>query len=351
MLQVGDCAESFFDGAPRATRARLALIERLACDMEGEIGRPVMRIARMGGQFAKPRSTDFEHTPAGSLPVFRGHLVNSEVPAGTARRHDPRRMLRGYAASARVAAEVCRAADRTPPPGSGAASRRSVWLAHEALVLDYELAMLREAAVVPYLASTHLPWVGERTRRLDGAHIELLSRVRNPVMCKVGAGTSEAEVEALARRLNPGAIPGRLTLIPRMGAIDVVRRLPPLVAAVKRTGIPVVWVCDPMHGNTRRLRDGRKARLVTDVCAEVAGFVAVLGASGIQPGGLHLEVALDDAGECLDEYDSQPRRLSGREPALCDPRLSPLQARTVIGEFAAQMRHTRMPAARASAAA
>jgi 3-deoxy-7-phosphoheptulonate synthase len=215
-------------------------------------------------------------------------------------------------------------------------------------VLDYELAMLRETAAAPYLASTHLPWIGERTRRLDGAHIELLSRVRNPVMCKVGAGTSEAEIQALATRLNPAAIPGRLTLVPRMGAIDVVRRLPPLVAAVQRTDIPVVWVCDPMHGNTLRLRNGRKARRVSDVRAEVAGFVTALAASGVRPGGLHLEVAPEDAGECIDdEQSSPPRRLFGREPALCDPRLSPQQAHTVIDEFIAQMRHTWTPAIRA----
>lgn len=208
-----------------------------------------------------------------------------------------------------------------------------MWTSHEALLLDYELPMIRTLADgCRWLASTHWPWVGDRTRQLDGAHVALLASITNPVACKVGPSMSADEVVRLCERLDPHRMPGRLTLIVRMGAGKVADRLPVLVAAVQRAGHPVIWLCDPMHGNTITTPDGRKTRLLVAISQEIGEFrKAVVGAGGVA-GGVHLETTPDDVTECVADA-SALASVGDRYTSLCDPRLTPWQAVSVLAAW------------------
>ncbi|MFD5970756.1 3-deoxy-7-phosphoheptulonate synthase [Streptomyces sp. NPDC060311] len=316
VLQGGDCAEI----PDRATAERAArageLLRSLGDAFAARAGRPVVTVGRIGGQYAKPRSEPVEVRDGRELPVFRGHLVNDPAFEAGARRPDPYRMLVGYRAAATVADVL-------------AGVRPRVWTSHEALVLDYEMPLLRREPEGLVLTSTHWPWIGERTRQLDGAHVELLSRVVNPVAVKVGPAMTAAELAGLCERLDPDREPGRLTLIARLGAGRVDSLLPGLVAAVRRAGHPVVWLCDPMHGNTLRGPGGRKIRVVGSLVSEVRGFHAAVTAERGTPGGLHLEVTADPVVECVSDAAEAPWPVGAPEP-LCDPRLHPGQARQVV---------------------
>ena len=316
VLQAGDCAEI----PDRATAERTArtgeLLHSLGEAFAARAGRPVVTVGRIGGQYAKPRSEPVEVRDGHELPVFRGHLVNDPAFEAGARRPDPYRMLVGYRAAATVADVL-------------AGVRPRVWTSHEALVLDYEVPLLRREPEGLVLTSTHWPWIGDRTRQLDGAHVELLSRVVNPVAVKVGPAMTAAELAALCERLDPDREPGRLTLIARLGAGRVGTLLPGLVAAVRRAGHPVVWLCDPMHGNTLRGPGGRKIRVVGSLVSEVRGFHAAVTAERGTPGGLHLEVTADPVVECVSDATESPWPAGAPEP-LCDPRLHPGQARQVV---------------------
>ncbi|WP_308257429.1 3-deoxy-7-phosphoheptulonate synthase [Saccharothrix luteola] len=317
VVQAGDCAEPFAECGPRHVTPKAALVDRLATAL-GDGDRPVVRVGRMAGQFAKPRSRPTEVVDGVELPVYRGDLVNAPQGDALARRADPARLVAGYHA-ARSATELLR---RHHP---------SLWTSHEALVLDYELPMVRrDDRGVPLLTSTHWPWIGERTRDVDGAHVRLLASVANPVACKVGPAMRPDELRALCERLDPEREPGRLTLIARLGADDVSELLPPLVGAVRAAGHPVIWLCDPMHGNTVTDAEGRKARLVATVVREVAGFRAAVRAAGGVAGGLHLETTPDEVAEC--GWDDFP---TGSYTSLCDPRLNPGQALAVIAAWRA----------------
>ncbi|HLJ98555.1 MAG TPA: 3-deoxy-7-phosphoheptulonate synthase, partial [Streptosporangiaceae bacterium] len=208
-----------------------------------------------------------------------------------------------------------------------------VWTSHEALLLDYELPMIRDlGGGQRWLSSTHWPWIGERTRQVDGAHVAMLAEVINPVACKVGPGIDAAEIVALCDRLDPQYEPGALTLVARMGADLVADRLPPLVEAVCRSGHPVIWLCDPMHGNTIAAPDGRKARLVEDVAREVREFRRAVAAGGGVAGGLHLETCPEEVTECV--ADAWALRETPRlSTSLCDPRLNPAQAISVVSAW------------------
>ncbi|MEV8125913.1 3-deoxy-7-phosphoheptulonate synthase [Streptomyces sp. NPDC085944] len=316
VLQGGDCAEI----PDRATAERAArtgeLLHSLGDAFAARAGRPVVTVGRIGGQYAKPRSEPVEVRDGRELPVFRGHLVNDPAFEAGARRPDPYRMLVGYRAAATVADVL-------------AGVRPRVWTSHEALVLDYEMPLLRREPEGLVLTSTHWPWIGDRTRQLDGAHVELLSRVVNPVAVKVGPAMTAAELAGLCERLDPDREPGRLTLIARLGAGRVDSLLPGLVAAVRRAGHPVVWLCDPMHGNTLRGPGGRKIRVVGSLVSEVRGFHAAVTAERGTPGGLHLEVTADPVVECVSDAAESPWPAGAPEP-LCDPRLHPGQARQVV---------------------
>ncbi|WP_443072377.1 3-deoxy-7-phosphoheptulonate synthase [Streptomyces sp. NBC_01485] len=329
VVQAGDCAEDPTEGTRPHVARKAGLLDVLAGALKGIGHRPVVRVGRLAGQFGKPRSKPTEWVGDLELPVYRGHMVNSPDTDPLARRPDPRRMLACYRASRTVMRHL--GWHRGPgEPGIDP----PVWTSHEALVLDYELPLVREdPAGAPVLTSTHWPWIGDRTRQLDGAHVALLAAVANPVACKVGPGMTTEELLALCERLDPAREPGRLTLIARMGAQLVAHRLPPLVAAVREAGHPVIWLCDPMHANTVTTPDGRKTRYLDWIAREARDFRAgVLSARGTA-GGLHLETTPDDVTECA-QSPSDTDRVGDRYTSLCDPRLRPDQAVSVIAAWA-----------------
>ncbi|MBH1933593.1 3-deoxy-7-phosphoheptulonate synthase [Streptomyces sp. AV19] len=328
VMQAGDCAEDPAESTAAHVGRKTAALDVMAGTLRMVAGKPVIRVGRIGGQFAKPRSGDTERVGGLDLPVFRGHLVNGPEPTAERRRPDPLRMLTGYMAADDVVGHL----GWRGPAGRADGDTR-VWTSHEALLLDYELPLVREdAAGTPYLGSTHWPWIGERTRRADGPHVGLLARVANPVACKVGPKTTREELLALAARLDPERLPGRLTLIARMGADLVADRLPPLVEAVRAAGHPVIWLCDPMHGNTVVTPDGRKTRVVRTVRREVRACVGAVRSAGGVIGGLHLETTPDDVTECV-AGESGFARVGDRYTSTCDPRLTVGQATAVISAW------------------
>lgn len=325
VIQAGDCAEDWSETTPGHVARKQELLDAIADTMERETGRPVLRVGRIAGQYAKPRSTDVETVAGVELPVFRGHMVNSPNPDAKLRTPDPWRMLTGYRA----------AYDTTRLLGWGTDAGRTsaTWTSHEMLLLDYELAMVRQHPDGGHLlTSTHWPWIGDRTRQVAGAHVDLLSALTNPVACKVGPTMATGELLALCERLDPRREPGRLTLISRMGAEAVLERLPVLVSAVRAAGHPVVWLCDPMHGNTVRRTDGSKTRLVETVVREVQRFQNAVDSGNGVPGGLHLETTPEDVTECVDDehHLDQPWTTY---TSFCDPRLNPRQALTVAAAW------------------
>ncbi|RAJ44814.1 3-deoxy-D-arabinoheptulosonate-7-phosphate synthase [Kitasatospora sp. SolWspMP-SS2h] len=334
VVQAGDCAEDPQECEPATVVRKAALLDALAGVMTTGTGRPVLRIGRIAGQFAKPRSAPTETVDGIELPVYRGHLVNAPEPTAAARRADPGRMVDCYhAARSAVACLRQRGGAWGLPAGA------PVWTSHEALVLDYELPLLRRTATDDILlTSTHLPWIGERTRNPDGPHAMMLAQVANPVACKIGPTTRPQDLLALCDRLDPGREPGRLTLIVRMGAAAVAAALPPLVAAVQRAGHRVVWLCDPMHGNTVKAPNGVKVRSVRTLVAEVHAFQEAVAAAGGIPAGLHLETTPHEVAECVwadpAELGTGPGTAPSGTASHCDPRLNPAQAVEVARAWA-----------------
>nr|WP_030891965.1 3-deoxy-7-phosphoheptulonate synthase [Streptomyces varsoviensis] len=325
VIQAGDCAEDPADCTPDGVARKAALLALLADRMAENTDRPVLRVGRLAGQFAKPRSAPTERVGGLELPAYRGYMVNAHEPDPERRRPDPARILSGY----RLAGTVLRHLGR-PGRGGHPPTAPEVWTSHEALLLDYELPMVRRSASGrAWLSSTHWPWIGERTRQADGAHVALLAQVVNPVACKVGPGMTPGELLALCERLDPRREPGRLTLITRMGADEIGGRLPALVAAVRAAGHPVIWLCDPMHGNTVTTPDGLKTRLLPRIVREVTRFQDV-----VAGGGLHLEATPDDVTECASVWADVPH-VGDRYTSLCDPRLNPDQAAAVVSAWRA----------------
>jgi 3-deoxy-7-phosphoheptulonate synthase len=373
LLQAGDCAESFESFSADSIRDRLRVILQMAIVLTYSTGVPVLKVGRIAGQYAKPRSADMEDIGGGTmLPSFRGHMVNDVAPTEEARVPDPGRLLTAYHQSSAtlnlvraftkggfadlsrvhawnqefvaasnegqryeiLAAEIDRALRFME--ACGISLEREVQLhtvdmytSHEALILGYEEALTRRDTLTGdwYDCSAHMLWIGERTRQLDGAHVEFLSGVKNPIGCKVGPTATKDEVLGLCERLNPERIPGRLTLISRMGAGKVIDALRPLLRAVADEGHPVVWVCDPMHGNTFTATGGQKTREFEDVVKEIAGFFAAHRAEKTVPGGVHLELTGDDVTECLGGAEKiLDANLGDRYETICDPRLNARQS-------------------------
>ncbi|MFF4405027.1 3-deoxy-7-phosphoheptulonate synthase [Streptomyces sp. NPDC001262] len=328
VVQAGDCAEDPAECTAGYVARKAGLLDVLAGVLQMTTHRPVVRVGRIAGQFAKPRSSPFENVHGTQLPVYRGHLVNDPEPHPERRRPDPQRLLTGYLAAQEAMTHL----------GWYVPARRSgicppVWTSHEALLLDYELPLVRrDEEGRAWLTSTHWPWIGERTRRTDGAHVALLAEVANPVACKVGPGMGTDELLELCALLDPDREPGRLTLIARMGAGVVADRLPPLAAAVRDAGHPVVWLTDPMHGNTVAGPDGLKTRLVDTVVREVRDFQHAVRTAGGVAGGLHLETTPDDVTECATDA-SAVGRVGDKYTSFCDPRLNPRQAVTVVSAW------------------
>lgn len=326
VIQCGDCAEDINDVNPTDVARKIALLNLLAEALQLAAHQPVLRVGRIAGQFAKPRSQTHECFGEGEIPVYRGDMVNTHSPDPDGRKPDPRRILHGYLAANDIIGHLGwqNGPSRKPlidPP---------IWTSHEALLLDFELPMLRrDAEGQMYLGSTHWPWIGERTRSVDGAHVALLAEVFNPVACKIGPSISTTELLALCERLDPNCEPGRLTLIPRMGADLVADKLPRLVETVRAAGHPVIWLTDPMHGNTIAAPCGRKTRIVPTIVKEVSAFQRAVTLAGGVAGGLHLETTPDNVTECVNGVE-ELGRVGNNYRTLCDPRLTPSQALAVV---------------------
>lgn len=322
VIQAGDCAESFDDINGAHVTRRVGLLERIAASFETATQVRTVAIGRIAGQYAKPRSARTELVDGREIPSFFGHMVNGEEPTPAARIADPARLVEAYYKSA-ATLNLIRSIRR-----DGFAT--DLWASHEALILPYESSALRfdDGRAEWYLSSTHFPWIGDRTRSVTGAHVELLRGIVNPIGIKVGPGSTPRSVVELCEILNPERIPGRVTLIPRMGAGRVHDILPPIVDAILAADHPVVWMSDPMHGNTIRTPGGVKTRTLEDIMSEITDFFAVMEGSGGVPGGLHLECTPDDCLECLAPGDSDLD--ARRYYSLCDPRLNAEQALSVI---------------------
>ncbi|ASU79660.1 phospho-2-dehydro-3-deoxyheptonate aldolase [Actinopolyspora erythraea] len=328
IVQSGDCAEDPAESTPEHVARKTGLLESVAGVLKMNTNKPVLRVGRIAGQFGKPRSKPTEWVDGRELPVYRGHMVNTLEPTEHDRAPDPERMLTGY----RAAREVMNLLG-WPGAATGSLIDPPVWTSHEALLLDYELPLTRrDPTGVPVLGSTHWPWIGERTRQLEGAHVALLSGVVNPVACKVGPTMTAEEIVALCERLDPEHVPGRLTLIARMGAEKVGERLPPLVRAVRASGHPVIWLSDPMHANTVSRADGLKTRLVETVVDEVRNFQRAVEDAGGVAGGLHLETTPEDVTECASNTSTMDG-LNHSYTTLCDPRLNSEQALRVVSAW------------------
>ncbi|MET9554804.1 3-deoxy-7-phosphoheptulonate synthase class II [Streptomyces sp. NPDC006645] len=325
LLQGGDCAETFAPGTAGSIRRTATTLLRMAAVLGRASGLPVVTVGRMAGQYAKPRSSPVERRDGVTLPSYRGDAVNGRHFGERARRPDPARLRTMYEESARTL-DVLRslAAEGAPDvPGP------EFYVSHEALLLDYEAALLRTDPATGRVHSGggHLLWIGERTRQLDGAHVEFCSRISNPVAVKLGPNATSDEMLGLMDRLDPGREPGRLTFVVRAGARRVRDVLPALVEKANAEGSAVCWVSDPMHGNTVTAPSGHKTRHVADVLDEVRGFVEVHRALGTHPGGVHLELTGDDVTECLGAGGPLfAEELTQRYETACDPRLNRAQA-------------------------
>ncbi|GAA5214949.1 3-deoxy-7-phosphoheptulonate synthase class II [Streptomyces thinghirensis] len=368
LLQGGDCAETFAENTEAHIRANVRTLLQMAVVLTYAAGIPVVKVGRMAGQFAKPRSSPVD---ALGLPVFRGDNVNSLAPDPAARTPDPARMLRAYADSGSTLnlvrsltgsgmADLTRVHDwnrdfvRTSPAGAryealateitrslrfmsacgadhSALHRTELFVSHEALLLDYEAAMLRVDESGPesrlYAASGHFLWIGERTREPDGAHIAFAELVANPIGLKIGPSTTPQLAVEYVERLDPHGVPGRLTLISRMGSERIRDVLPGIVEKVTASGHQVVWQCDPMHGNTHEAPSGYKTRRFKHIVDEVRGFFEVHRSLGTHPGGIHVELTGDDVTECLGgAQEISDTELAGRYESACDPRLNSQQS-------------------------
>jgi len=332
LLQLGDCAESFYECTPRHTSEKLGVIDWLGDLFSKLTGQSVIRVGRMGGQFAKPRSQAIEWHDSLSIPSFRGHMINSDIATSVTRKVNPRRMVWAYEASDRVQRVM-----RTYRQGNGhTAMTEGPWSSHEALVVDYESRLIRRDPDTDdlYLGSTHLPWVGERTRQPAEAHVALLSSVVNPVACKIGPTANPDDILRVCEALDPRREPGRLVLVPRMGRDRIQEALPPIVRRVVQAGHPVVWLSDPMHGNTVKSQIGLKTRYLTDVITEALRFRDILEENRQHAAGLHIEVAADDVTECVGGSVENEDELQRHYTSLCDPRLNVNQATELIEAWA-----------------
>ncbi|MDN3267113.1 3-deoxy-7-phosphoheptulonate synthase [Streptomyces sp. MA15] len=346
VLHGGDCAEPFADSAPPTVLRKVSHLRALTDLLRDGAGAARgIAIGRIAGQYAKPRSEAYETTPDRCrMHSYRGDAVNAFEPDPTARVPDPARLLAAHTHATRVL-ETIRSRWRGSAPGE------RVYVSHELLLLPFERALLvagERPGEPAHAGSTHFGWIGERSRALHGAHVSLAASVTNPVGVKLGPGTAPQDAVNLALRLNPERVAGRLTFIVRMGAEQVAAQLPAVVRAVTASGVPVVWLCDPMHGNTVRLADGTKTRRVSVLCQEVTGFAHAVRAHGGHPGGLSLELTPDPVTECLDGPPPgaadlpAPAEATGRDllpdyRSLCDPRLNPAQAEAVVQSFLAAL--------------
>jgi 3-deoxy-7-phosphoheptulonate synthase len=384
LLQAGDCAESFHDISAIAIREKLKILLQMAAVLTYGATLPVVKVGRIAGQYAKARSSPTEPVGGEEIPSFRGHMIHDDVPLPEERVPDPERMVLAYYRSAAtlnllraftkggfadlmrvhewnqefvasspegrryeaLATEIERALRFMAACGIDLTSEQQlhqvdVWTSHEGLVLDYEEALTRKDSLTGdwYDCSAHMLWIGERTRQPDGAHVEFFSGVHNPLGCKLGPGAAPEDVLELCERLNPERIPGRLTLVARMGVERIRELLPPLLRAAKEAEHPVVWACDPMHANVFRTEAGVKTRRFDSIMAELEGFFVTCRAEGVWPGGVHIEFTGEDVTECLGGSEAVlEEQLNVRYMTLCDPRLNARQSLDLAFRVAELMR-------------
>jgi len=368
-LQGGDCAETFASATADSIRNRIKTILQMAAVLQYASSLPVIKVGRMAGQFAKPRSNDNETRDGVTLPAYRGDAVNDIEFTPEARQPNPQRLVQVYNTSAatlnlvraftqggfadlrqvhewnkgfandprfgqryeQMANEIGRALNFMTSAGVDPESFKKVdfYSSHEALILEYEKALTRIDSRTgnAYDVSGHMVWIGERTRQLDGAHVDFAAKIHNPIGIKLGPKSTAEDALTMIKTLNPSNEPGRITFITRMGAGLVREKLPALVDAVNKSGAHVLWVCDPMHGNTYEAPSGYKTRRFDDVLDEVRGFFEVHKSLGTHPGGIHIELTGDDVTECVGGGEQiSEEDLAHRYETACDPRLNHTQS-------------------------
>jgi len=368
LMQGGDCAETFVDATADRIRNRVKTLLQMALVLTYGSSMPVIKMGRMAGQMAKPRSSNDETRDGVTLPAYRGDAVNGYEFTAESRAHDPQRLLKAYHTSAStlnlvrafttggfadlrsvhewnkgfadnpanaryesLAGEIDRAIKFMAACGADFNELRTTefYVSHEGLLFDYERPLTRidSRTGLPYDTSGHFIWIGERTRQMDHAHIDFMSKIRNPIGVKLGPNTQPDDVRELIERLDPNREPGRLTFITRMGATKIREVMPKLVEAVKGTDSNPLWITDPMHGNGITTSNGYKSRRFDDVMDEVRGFFEVHRAAGTVPGGIHIELTGDDVAECLGGSEAiDEAELESRYESLCDPRLNHMQS-------------------------
>jgi 3-deoxy-7-phosphoheptulonate synthase len=384
LLQAGDCAESFHGLSAIDIREKLKIMLQMAAVLTYGAMLPVVKVGRIAGQLAKARSSPTEPFGEGEIPSFRGHMIHDDAPTAAARTPDPDRMVQAYnhatstlnllraftkggfadlmrvhewnqefvasspegRAYEQLASEIERALRFMAACGidvrhETALHQVDVWTSHEGLVLDYEESLTRRDSLTGdwYDCSAHMLWIGERTRRADGAHVEFFSGVHNPLGVKLGPTATPDDALELCERLNPGRVPGRLTLIARLGAERVFELLPPILRAVREAEHPVLWASDPMHANVFKTESGYKTRRFDAIMAEIEGFVAACRQERVWPGGIHLEFTGEDVTECLGGSEAVlEEQLNVRYMTLCDPRLNARQSLDLAFRLADLMR-------------
>jgi 3-deoxy-7-phosphoheptulonate synthase len=368
LLQGGDCAETFAGATAEQIRNRVKTILQMAVVLTYGASMPIVKMGRMAGQFAKPRSNDFETRGDVTLPAYRGDIVNGYPFDAASREADPKRLVQGYHTAVstlnliraftqggfadlrqvhswnkgfaanpanhryeKLANEIDKAIKFMMAAGADFDELKRVefYTSHEGLLMDYERPMTRidSRNGTPVNTSAHFLWIGERTRDLDGAHVDYFSRVRNPIGVKLGPTTSIDDMKRLIDKLDPNREPGRLTFITRMGAGKIRDALPPLLEAIKDHDATPLWVSDPMHGNGLTTATGYKTRRFDDVVDEVKGFFEAHRAIGTHPGGIHIELTGDDVTECLGGSEHiDEATLATKYESLCDPRLNHMQS-------------------------
>lgn len=383
LLQGGDCAETFEAATADKIRDRVKTLLQMAVVLTYGASMPVIKVGRMAGQFAKPRSSNTETRDGVTLPAYRGDLVNGYEFSSESRVVDPRRLVQGYHVSAStlnliraftqggfadlrqvhdwnkgfvgtpanqryesLAAEIDRALKFMDACGVDhtALKQTEFYVSHEALLLDYERPLIRidSRTGLPYGTSGHMLWIGERTRDLDGAHVDLLSRVRNPIGVKLGPTATVDDALRLIDKLDPEREPGRLTFITRMGAGKIRDVLPALLAGVRDSGAQPLWITDPMHGNGITTATGYKTRRFDDVMDELRGFFEAHREVGTFPGGIHVELTGDDVTECLGGSENiDEETLATRYESLCDPRLNHRQSLELAFQVAEELKQLR----------
>jgi len=387
LLQGGDCAESFAQFNADSIRDTFKVMLQMAAVMTYGAAVPVVKVGRMAGQFAKPRSKPTETQGDTELPAYRGDIINAIDFDAESRRPDPQRMVRAYNQAAATLnllrafaqggladlnqvhrwnlnfvadspqgeryEELARRIDEAlafmDACGINASSVRELheteyYTSHEALLLNYEEALTRVDHMTDawYDCSAHFIWVGNRTRDLDEAHVEFLRGIRNPIGVKLGTDLDGDKLCRLLDRLDPDHEPGRITLISRMGADKIDSHLPPLIRAVEATGRKVVWSCDPMHGNTEKASSGYKTRAFDRILSEVQSFFAIHRAEGTIPGGVHVEMTGQEVTECIGgAQEISAERLGDRYHTYCDPRLNATQALELAFRIAEELKNQR----------